>query len=57
MSDVRLRLRYRGEATTWGRQYNIPAAEIPALVDGTGWILERHIVELPDHAVLLRRDG
>jgi SAM-dependent methyltransferase len=53
--DVRLRIRYAGQATAWWPQYNIPVAEIPALVDGSGWVLDRHIIELPDHAVLLRR--
>lgn len=52
--DVRLRLRYQGRATPWWQQYNIPPAEIPSLVEGTGWTLARHIIELPDHAVLLR---
>ena len=52
---VRLRLRYRGMATTWWDQYNFTVGEIAPLVDGTGWVLERHVVALPDHAVLLRR--
>jgi len=54
--DIRLRIRYRGQTTNWWRQYNIGTAEIPTLIDGTGWTLERHIIDLPDHAVLLRRD-
>jgi GNAT superfamily N-acetyltransferase len=50
-----LRIRYRGEATPWWRQYNIPVAKIPALVEGTGWRIDRHLVAGTDHAVLLRR--
>lgn len=53
--DLGLRIRYKGKATTWWRQRNIPIVEIPALVEGTGWIVDRHLVDLPDHAVLLRR--
>jgi SAM-dependent methyltransferase len=53
--DVGLRIRYGGQATPWWRQYNIPVSEVPALIDGTGWLIDRHIVDLPDHALLLRR--
>lgn len=53
--DVRLRIRYRGQATPWWRQYNIAPDELVALISDTGWTLEHHILELPDHAVLLRR--
>jgi hypothetical protein len=28
---------------------------MPALVDGTGWKMERHLEDGEDHAVLLRR--
>ena len=52
---ITLRIRYRGEATPWWPQYNIPVAEIAGIVDGTGWRLDRHIVDGTDHAVLLRR--
>jgi SAM-dependent methyltransferase len=53
--EVGLRIRYRGEATPWWRQYNIRVADIPDLVSGTGWRLDRHLVAGGDHAVLLRR--
>jgi RimJ/RimL family protein N-acetyltransferase len=53
--EIRLRIRYRGVVTPWWRQHNIPVGDVPALVDGTGWVLERHVRALPDHAVLLRR--
>jgi hypothetical protein len=53
--EVGLRIRYRGEATPWWRQYNVPVAEMAALVEGTGWRIDRHIVDGADHAVLLRR--
>ena len=53
--DVGLRIRYRHAATPWWRQRNVPADEVGALVRGTGWVLDRHVVDLPDHAVVLRR--
>jgi SAM-dependent methyltransferase len=53
--NISLRLRYKGQATPWWRQRNIPLDEIEPLVAGTGWVIDRHIVDLPDHAVLLRR--
>lgn len=53
--ELSLRIRYGGTATPWWRQHNIPVRDVSSLVDGTGWILERHVQALPDHAVLLRR--
>lgn len=53
--ELGLRIRYQGMATPWWRQHNIPVRDVAALVDGTGWVLERHVQALPDHAVLLRR--
>lgn len=50
-----LRIRYKDAATPWWDQYNIPIAEIPAVVEGTGWVLDRHLIDGSDHAVLLRR--
>jgi SAM-dependent methyltransferase len=52
---VVLRIRYREMVTPWWPQYNIPAGEMAALVDGTGWRMERHLEDGEDHAVLLRR--
>ena len=52
---VVLRIRYRNLVTPWWPQYNIPAEQIAALVDGTGWRLEMHLEDGEDHAVLLRR--
>jgi SAM-dependent methyltransferase len=52
---VELRIRYKGLVTPWWAQYNIPAEEMTALVDGTGWRMERHLKDGDDHAVLLRR--
>jgi hypothetical protein len=52
---VGLRIRYRNLVTPWWPQYNIPAEQMPALVDGTGWKMERHLEDGEDHAVLLRR--
>lgn len=53
---VALRIRYRDLVTPWWQQYNIPAVQMSALVDGTGWRMERHLVDGDDHAVLLRRE-
>jgi SAM-dependent methyltransferase len=52
---VMLRIRYRDLVTPWWPQYNIPATQMAALVEGTGWRLDRHLVDGQDHAVLLRR--
>lgn len=53
--EIGLRIRYRGSATPWWRQRNVPVREVDDLVEGTGWVIERHVVDLPDHALLLRR--
>lgn len=52
---VVLRIRYRDLVTPWWPQYNIPAGQMAALVDGTGWRMELHLEDGEDHAVLLRR--
>ena len=52
---IRLRIRYKGLVTPWWPQYNIPAGRLPALVEGTGWRIDRHLEYGPDHAVLLRK--
>ncbi len=52
---VVLRIRYRDLVTPWWSQYNIPADRMAALVDGTGWRMDRHLKDGDDHAVLLRR--
>lgn len=41
--------------TSWWPQYNVPAAQMAALVDGTGWRIEMHLEDGEDHAVLFRR--
>lgn len=53
--DVGLRIRYGHVATAWWRQRNLPIAEVAAVVEGTGWVVDRHLVDRPDHAVLLRK--
>ena len=53
--DLRLRIRYREMVTPWWRQRNVSAAELPALVAGTEWLIERHVEDGADHAALLRR--
>jgi SAM-dependent methyltransferase len=52
--DVRLRIRSRGAATPWWRQRNTGRSDVRALVDGTGWEIERQLHDGADHAVLLR---
>jgi len=52
---VVLRIRYRHLVTPWWPQYNVPAAQMAALVDGTGWRIEMHLEDGEDHAVLLRQ--
>lgn len=53
--EVELRLHYRHLVTPVWKQHNIPADRMPALVDGTGWAIEHHLVDGDEHAVLLRR--
>ncbi len=53
--QVDLRIRYKHLITPWWSQYNIPAERMTALVDGTGWAIDRHLQEGEDHAVLLCR--
>jgi SAM-dependent methyltransferase len=53
--QTELRIRYRGLVTPWWSQYNVPASRVAALVEGTGWVIERHVEDGDDHAVLLRR--
>ena len=40
-----------------GHSATSKALEIPALVEGTGWRIERQIEDGDDHAVALRRTG
>ena len=53
--ELGLRIRYKRRATPWWRQRNVGVEEVAALVDGTGWSVDRHLVDRPDHAVVLRR--
>jgi SAM-dependent methyltransferase len=55
LPDVRLRVCYRDKVTPWWPQYNIPADDLDTLVAGTGWRVDRHLVDGDDHAALLRR--
>ena len=54
---VELRIRYQDLVSPWWAQYNIPAGRMSALVEGTGWTIEEHLIDRSEHAVLLRRDG
>lgn len=53
--EIALRIRYGDALTPWWSQRNVSAAEIPPLIDGTGWEIERQLEDGDDHAVLLRR--
>jgi hypothetical protein len=53
--QVALRIRYRDLVTPWWPAYKISAGQMAALVDGTGWRIERHLEDGEDHAVPLRR--
>jgi SAM-dependent methyltransferase len=52
---IGLRIRYGDIVTPWWRQRNVASSEMPALVEGTGWDIERQLEDGIDHAVLLRR--
>ena len=54
-AEIGLRIRYKGVATPWWRQHNVPVAAMESLVRDTGWRIDRHLVAAPDHAVLLRK--
>ncbi|HUP87006.1 MAG TPA: GNAT family N-acetyltransferase [Acidimicrobiales bacterium] len=54
-AEIGLRIRYKGVATPWWRQHNVPVAAMESLVRDTGWRIDRHLVDAPDHAVLLRK--
>jgi SAM-dependent methyltransferase len=52
---IGLRIHYQGAVTPWWRQRNVSADEVPSLVEGTGWQVERALEDGVDHAVLLRK--
>lgn len=54
-AEIGLRIRYKGLVTEWWRQRNVSFTEIPSLVEGTGWVIERQVEDGADHAVALRR--
>lgn len=54
-AEIGLRIRYKGTATPWWRQINVAVNGLGRLIDGTGWRIDRHLVDEPDHSVLLRR--
>lgn len=54
-AEIGLRMRYKGVATPWWQQRNFSVNEVRSLIDGTGWTMERHLIDHPDHVVLLRR--
>lgn len=53
--EIGLRIRYKDLVTPWWRQRNVSRSEIPALIEGTGWVIERQLEDGPDHAIALRR--
>ena len=56
-AEIGLRIRYGDLVTPWWRQRNVAARELPDLVRGTGWSIDRHLEDGVDHAIALRRDG
>ena len=54
---LRLRIRAGENVTPWWSQRNVRSTELPALVEGTGWTIDRQLVDDGgfDHAVCLRR--
>lgn len=56
-AEIRLRIRYGDTVTPWWPQRNVSAGEVEALVEGTGWRIERHLTSPNevDHYVALRR--
>jgi len=55
MGYVCLRLKYRETATPWWGQSNFAIRDIPGLVRGTGWSIQEHHINSPDHYVVLRK--
>jgi SAM-dependent methyltransferase len=53
-ADLRLRIRAGDVATEWWSQRNVRSEELPALVAGTGWTIDRQLRDGFDHAVALR---
>jgi SAM-dependent methyltransferase len=54
-AEIGLRIRYRQIVSPWWRQRNVAASEIPDLVRGTGWAIDRQLEDGAVHAVALRR--
>ncbi len=52
---VRLRLRFGDVATPWWDLLNLPPPDVAPLIEGTGWMLEEHVVDGSAHAMRLRR--
>jgi hypothetical protein len=48
--ELRIRVRYKKLATPWFDYMMVSPSELAAIVDGTGWFLERVIAE-PDSPV------
>jgi SAM-dependent methyltransferase len=56
-AEIGLRIRYADQVTPWWRQRNVSAAEVDALVEGTGWTIAHHL-RAPngsDHYVAMTR--
>lgn len=56
-AEIGLRIHYKNLVTEWWRQCNVSFAEVPSLVEGTGWVIERQVEDGADHAVELRRSA
>jgi SAM-dependent methyltransferase len=53
--EVRLRLRFGEVATPYWSLLNLPPRDVESLVKGTGWTIERHVIDGIAHAFRLRR--
>jgi hypothetical protein len=56
-NEFQLRIHYRDLVTPWWGQCNVRADQVPALVAGTGWTIERHVEDGADHSVVLRNEN
>ena len=56
IGNVTLRLVYGGIVNPWWRLTNVLIADVLKIVDGTGWLLEDHLIGGMDHYLKLRRE-
>ena len=56
VGNVTLRLMYGEIRSPWWRLTNVLIADVPRIIEGTGWRLDDHRIEGMDHYLRLRRD-